>query len=93
MAKPLVRWEDPGESYRRQYDGKHREIAKALRQRPGEWAVVLETANNSSGRSMVVLIKRGRMPAYLPAGAFESKSRARDGVVLVYARYVGEVQP
>lgn len=65
---------------------KSREIAEALRARPGEWALVAEGV----GPSIAHNIKHGSVSVYQPAGSFEAVSRkGKNGRSDIYARYVG----
>lgn len=64
-------------------------IAAALVKSPGEWARVGVYRNAASAASMASVIKRGRMAAFQPHGAFEAASRTVDGQARVYARFVG----
>lgn len=67
---------------------KHQLIASALRDRPGQWALIMPSATAST----VTLIKKGRLPAYSPSGSFEAVGRNHeDGRCDIYARFVGEV--
>ncbi len=65
----------------------HELIASQLRRRAGEWALVAENPGNSS---LAGHIKSASIAAYRPAGAYEAVTRTVDGVVRIYARYVGE---
>lgn len=62
--------------------------AAALRQRPGEWALV---AVHPGGSVTAHMIRWGRIQAWHPKWSFDSTSRTvNDGLVAVYARYVGD---
>lgn len=70
---------------------RHREVAEALRAKPGEWAPVGVYSGVQSAHTISRLIRggSGSVVAYLPAGSFEAcTERGSDGV-RVYARYVG----
>lgn len=65
----------------------HDAITAKLRQRPGEWALVLRNKWPSVASSM----RQGKLASYRPTGAYEVATRARNkGRVDIYARYVGE---
>lgn len=68
---------------------KHHEAADELRKRPGEWAVVATYHAMATAHSVAQAIKKARLGAYAPAGAFEAKARTVDGQRRVYARFVG----
>ncbi|GAA3851824.1 hypothetical protein GCM10023084_02550 [Streptomyces lacrimifluminis] len=70
---------------------RHREVAEALRARPGEWEAVGDYGCQQSANGIARTIRGGPGPivAYQPAGAFHAYTeRCGDGV-RVYARYVG----
>lgn len=87
--QPELVWEDPPESKSRKPGSQsHRYdlIAAVLRENPGRWA---RLGTGTSG--IVTHIRRGRAPAFRPAGAFEATTRGRKGTqATVYIRYVGE---
>ncbi|MEV0370529.1 hypothetical protein AB0I10_11965 [Streptomyces sp. NPDC050636] len=64
--------------------------ADALRARRGDWAHIdthdnINRASNQSHR-----IRRGKLAAFRPAGAFEAKAiSTKDGTAEVWARYIG----
>jgi hypothetical protein len=66
----------------------HQSFADALKSRPGEWALIAES---SPSPALAGNIKRGRLLAYNPPGAFEAVTRrtAESGRFDIYARYVG----
>lgn len=68
---------------------RHAEIAAALKQRPGEWAVVRRTDTANKSGAAAQAIRSGRLRAYAPTGAYEAVARTVDGEHRVYARYVG----
>lgn len=63
--------------------------AAALRRAAGEWARIGLYRNAATSGSVANQIKRGKLAAFRPAGAFEAVSRTVDGQHRVYARYVG----
>ncbi|AUG78072.1 hypothetical protein CFP65_3271 [Kitasatospora sp. MMS16-BH015] len=69
---------------------KHTRIARALRGRPSEWAVVQRAASIGRAASAAQAIRSARLHAYEPAGAFQAVARTVQGEHRVYARYVGE---
>lgn len=75
---------------------KHAVIASELQAHPGSWGVVQKSGTIARASSAAQAIRRGRLAAYLPAGAFEAVARTvvERGTVehRVYARYVGEQQ-
>jgi hypothetical protein len=69
----------------------HYKAAAALRERPGEWAMVRTAATSNAARSAASQIREGRLTAYRPAGEFDATSRTVGGEFRVYARYVGHI--
>lgn len=83
----VVRWEDPPPHGNR---SQWQPVAEALRERPGEWALIAEGLKSGSAGAMSNAIKVGRFSCWRPAGTFESRTSARgDGLTDLYARYVG----
>lgn len=68
----------------------HLEAAAALRERPGEWAVIKTTPTSQAARSAATHIRTGLLAAYRPARSFEATSRTVEGEHRVYARFVGQ---
>jgi hypothetical protein len=68
----------------------HASMARELRTRPGEWAMVRTYKSAGTVTSMAYLIRRGEQPSYQPPGAFEAALRTVQGEHRLYARYVGE---
>jgi len=66
----------------------HELIARQLRQRPGEWALIVEGLTHAS---MGSLISRGKIRPYAPAGSYEAVARAVNGANNIYARYMGDM--
>jgi hypothetical protein len=63
-------------------------IAKELRARPGEWALVAVCTNQTTAASTARYIRDGK---YKPMSAgFDATSRTVDGEARVYARYTGK---
>jgi len=81
----IIRWEDPPDGAVYQWD----EIADALRDRPGEWALIVEPASVSLTTTLAYQIRNGYRPAFQPAGSFQAKAYVKSGDLRVYARYVG----
>lgn len=81
-----IKWEDPAPDPRSR--GKYRDLIRALRNNPGQWALVSEDAATTLSSA----IKKG-LGQWAPAGDFESVSRSLEGGqgnrVKVYARYIG----
>lgn len=71
----------------------HEMSARALRERPGEWAVVTTRVSASAAASLAWWIRSARCGAYRPGGAWEAVARTVEGEQgvehRVYARYVG----
>lgn len=61
------------------------EEAKALRNRPGDWARITEKSTVFGATQMASYIRRGHLLAFRPAGRYEATHRG----TVVYARYVG----
>lgn len=68
----------------------HLIAAAALRERPGEWAMIKTTETSSAARSSAAQIRSAVLVAYRPAGSFGATARTVDGEHRVYARYLGE---
>lgn len=90
-----VVWQEPPRSDRGRKRGKrgehdHAAIAAALRQRPGEWALIPVTGVLTG---ITDHIRRGRLAAYRPAGQYEAVRRHVNGETRVYARFVGSGAP
>jgi hypothetical protein len=65
---------------------RHRPIAEALKNKPGEWAMIGTYPNARSSGQIAYAIRQASLVAYRPAGAFEAVGRRGQ----VFARYVGE---
>ncbi|MGW0899742.1 hypothetical protein ACWD0G_22640 [Streptomyces goshikiensis] len=64
--------------------------ARALRARPGDWALVAERPAIGPASNLAYRIRTGKLAAFRPAGAFEAHSRSTgDHGAGVWARYVG----
>lgn len=65
-------------------------IARALRQRPGEWACI----GRGIPTGIISTINKGQLKCWQPEGSFEAISRnhSERWVADVYVRYVGEDQ-
>lgn len=72
---------------RRNGNSKYFQIAKQLKSRPGDWALVLKGARAVTP----TLIKKGNLVAFKPAGSFEAVARSNGvkGKADIYARYIG----
>jgi hypothetical protein len=89
-----IEWEEPPPATGKYYGnvGKYVAIANALKNRPGEWAIVSrETQGN-----LASIIKKGKVRGFAPAGSFEAVSRINPDNTsrsnprcTVYARYIG----
>ena len=83
-----LKWEAPPASNGRGGFQHRNPIADALRQSPGEWALISEGARTAN---QAAYIKAGK-GRFAPRGSFEATSRRReDSRFNIYARYVGEV--
>jgi len=80
-----ITFTDPPAATRGKLWGRHQQIAEALRERPGDWALVMEGVNGSNSHS----IRTARIKAYAPAGAYEATARKNGDRHDIYARYVG----
>jgi hypothetical protein len=84
-----IEWEEPPPAKSRAYPkGVYVDIAKALRQNPGKWAIVRRDGQGN----LAIFIRRGQVKGFAPAGSFEAVSRANGlgrGHATIYARYVG----
>lgn len=83
-------WEDPPAPHRRAEQVDHAEIARKLKARPGQWAIVRKYSNSRTAGATASSIRIGRVTAYLPVGDWEATSRTVDGEYRVYVRYVGK---
>ncbi|MFD9374639.1 hypothetical protein ACFWBH_03700 [Streptomyces sp. NPDC059999] len=64
--------------------------ARALRARPGDWALVAERPAIGPASNFAYRIRTGKLAAFRPAGAFEAHARSTgDEGAGVWARYVG----
>lgn len=91
-----VTWSKPppaanGGKSQREGAERHRELARQLKDSPGEWAHVATKRTSRLAGSHAHDIRRATLAAYRPAGSFEAVARTVDGEHRVYARYVGEV--
>jgi len=82
----VTRWEDPPPK-----KGKHDWPAtvRALKARPGEWAMVIVFSKATVAASTARNVRDGKYYG-IDAGTSEAVSRTIDGEARVYARYVGE---
>jgi hypothetical protein len=88
-------WEDPPEADdKRNSNIKYREIARALRTKPGVWAMIhevpdkpeLKTSPRECAKSMVSQWKVGRAMVDMPKDEFEVVARGAK----IYARYTAD---
>lgn len=82
-------WEEPPAARRGSGQVSHADVARKLKARPGEWAVVSTYSNSRTSGSIASAIRSGQSTAYLPVGDFEAVSRTVEGEHRVYARYTG----
>lgn len=93
----IIRWEDlppirrPASSRGWVPSDAWEYVADELRERPGDWAVVLEVPRSSAAMlGYITMIRKGRLVAFRPAGEFDCSVRtAEDGTSRLYVRYVG----
>lgn len=89
----VIRWEDPPE---RNHGTDHKPkrahdwsaIGRALRRRPGRWAVIAVCGYPTLAGATAYGVRNGTYRA-LPPGRYEAVSRTVDGECRVYARYLG----
>lgn len=93
--RKIIRWEDPPHSRNwgnvggRPRGSEWDEVAAALRDEPGRWAVVY-VGDRRGAMSARTKIAMGAGACFRPQGAFEAAARSWDGVHTVYARYLGD---
>jgi hypothetical protein len=90
----VIRWEQPPTEHgnaKPKPPLKYQAAADALRERPGEWALLAEGKAPGTAGGMVWRIKNGVGP-FAPARSFEAKcvGPAGGSSSKVYARFVGE---
>lgn len=90
----VLRWEDPppnksGNKNKPRRTEHWREVAAELRERPGDWGVVLESDSWNSTGGIAPAITAGRLAAFRPNRHFEAQTRTTPAGYTVYARYVG----
>lgn len=85
-------WEEPPPARRGNGRVNHADVARKLKARPNEWAIVNTYPNSRTSGAVASSIRTGQVTAYLPRGAWEAVSRLVDGEHRVYARYVGGVK-
>lgn len=68
-------------------DAKYVAIAETLKNRPNEWALILEKGHQTTAAR----IRTGRISAFRPKGSYEATARNTDeqGRCQIYARFVG----
>jgi len=81
-----MKWADPPPRKGTAWD----EVAAALVERPGEWALIATVRSPTTGTQ----IRRGELKAFRPMGAFETTVRVNDSDGRrrwdLYVRYVGD---
>lgn len=85
----VVEWKEPPPSGGpKNRSARHEAIAAELRANPGQWALVVVESHAGTAQK----IRHSHVVAYRPLGAFEATCRRRkpDGMVEVYARFVGD---
>lgn len=91
----VLRWEDPPAAAHPDRKGYRRSrlerVAEQLRERPGEWAVVLDgEASRGKASGMTFHIRLGQIACFTPSGDFDAVMRRVEDRFTVYARYVGD---
>lgn len=86
------RWEAPPKASGRPHH-RYAPMARKLRQRPGQWAMIRTCPSAAVARNRASAIRRGEIPAFLPKGTFEALHREVNGAWVVYARFVGKGLP
>lgn len=87
-----VTWQEPpaDDGRAKGREPKYLDIAAALRERPGDWALIAE----ETWATMANQIRSGGLVAFRPRGAFEARPVAIDGKpasrAQIFARFVGE---
>lgn len=83
-----LQWEEPQD--RRFSKEEYGPIAEGLRTRPGHWARLADglTESRTQASSLALSVRRGKLSAFKPQGAYEARS-SKDKV---WVRYVGENQ-
>lgn len=84
----LVKFEAPPASRGgRAESPRNKQIAEALRDKPGEWALVAEGQKNDG---LAVRIRTGKAKSF-STGVWEATSRRNEeNTIDIYARYVGD---
>lgn len=75
----------PSESGNKRARHDWKSVAAELRDNPGEWAVMPATSN-----IYAMMIKRGTLADFRPAGHFEARAIDQNTSPRVIARYVGD---
>lgn len=83
-----LKWEEPTPDTRgRTGSEKWQQVSTELRKHPEKWALVAEDGSPSTATS----IKKGRLKAFRPEGAFEAAMReVNKGRGKLYVRYIGQ---
>ncbi|MEU0160139.1 hypothetical protein ABZ154_15195 [Streptomyces sp. NPDC006261] len=88
IAYPAIRFEDPPETYRDPRSRPHFEIAKALRERSGEWGIVATATTIQAARSLASQIRNASLAAY-DWRSFDAVASTVGDEHRVYARHTG----
>lgn len=85
----MVKFEEPPTARGgRAESERNKEIAEALRKKPGKWALVAEGEKNDG---LAVRIRTGKAKSFA-VGTWEATSRRNEeGTIDIYARFVGDV--
>lgn len=95
--KAILRWEAPGPAGGASKTGERRgesqwdDVADALRHE-GEWAVLFE-GGRQAANNVRNMVNRASVMCFSPSGEFEACTRQKvkgfNGIITVYARYIG----
>lgn len=94
----VIRWErPPPPSHSGGYPlgrGKSRwePVADELRAQPREWALIAEGPIKGANRALATQIRMGHLVCFSPAGDFDAESRREDGILRVWAVFVGDLE-
>lgn len=90
----VIRWEKPPPAKRvggrGEVGSRYDHLADQLRANPGREALIRETPSRNTGNSVAGLIREARVRCFEPRGDFDACTRRVDGMVRVYAWYLGD---
>lgn len=84
----IATWEEPPDSVKEPGSGENRygEVVHGLRENKGKWALLAPRPSMQAAKSLAGNIRKGRVAAFAPEGAFEAVYKD----TRVWVRYVGE---